>query len=406
MKRSIDRILTSHGGNLPRPDDLDALIKGGSAANRDAIIARLPSAVTEVVERQIDCGIDILNDGEYVKAANGADYVGYINSRVTGWEVQPIDPGVAPKRGGVAERDRRDFPRLLRVGLWLSGSGGPIRPGFATAGAAPQPPTTEHVATGPISYVGQDAIAEDVRELQAGLAGVVDQDVQGFIAALGPLSLGAGRRNAYYASEQEYMMAVAEAIREEYKAITDAGLVVQVDEPEFATTWMFMPDATEAEYRKYLEGAVEVINHSIAGLPRELIRFHTCWGSGHRPHTNDVPLRVIADLMMKVNAEAFSVESGNVRHVHEWKVWEDVKLGDGRTLVPGVVSHATDLVEHPDVVAERLINFASVVGKENLQGGTDCGIGSRVGHAEIAWAKLQSLSAGAKIASDHLWGRS
>ncbi len=202
------------------------------------------------------------------------------------------------------------------------------------------------------------------------------------------------------------MMAVAEVMREEYKVITDAGLVVQIDEPEFFTTWEFFPQWSEADLRRYLESAVEVINHSIDGLPPELIRFHACWGSGHRPHSTDIPLRSIVDLMLKINAEAFSIEAGNVRHVHEWKVWEDVKLGDGRTLVPGVVSHATDLVEHPEVVAERLINFASVIGKENLQAGTDCGIGSRVGHAEIAWAKLRSLSAGAKIASDHLWGRS
>ncbi len=287
--------------------------------------------------------------------------------------------------------------------MWFSGSGRPIRPGFSTPGAPPEP-TTEKVATGPVKYTGYDAIAGDVAALQTALKG--HDEVQGFIAALGPLSQGARARNAYYASEEEYMMATAEVMREEYKVITDAGLVVQIDEPEFCTTWEFFPDESEADLRRYLSQAVEVINHSIEGLPRELIRFHTCWGSGHRPHSTDIPLRSIVDLMMKINAEAFSVESSNVRHEQEWKVWADVELGEGRTLVPGVVGHATDLVEHPDLVAARLINFASVVGKENLQGGTDCGIGSRVGHAEIAWAKLRSLAEGARIASDHLWGRS
>ena len=200
-------------------------------------------------------------------------------------------------------------------------------------------------------------------------------------------------------------MAVAEAVHEEYKIVTDAGFVVQIDEPEFATSWMFYPDWSVEEYRRYLEFCVEIINHALAGLPQDLVRFHVCWGSGHRPHTNDIPLRDIADLLVKINADAYSVEAGNVRHAHEWRVWEDVKLPEGRTLIPGVVSHATDLVEHPELVAERLVNYASIVGRENVQAGTDCGIGSRVGHEEIAWAKLRAMGEGAALASDRLWHR-
>jgi 5-methyltetrahydropteroyltriglutamate--homocysteine methyltransferase len=398
MWRSTDRILTTHGGNLPRPADLDKLIADWQD-HQPEIEQRLPSAVAEVVARQRECGVAILNDGEYVKVASGADYVGYIHSRVTGWETRPVKPGEPPKRGGVAERDRRQFPGFYASGLWLQGSGGPARPGFFTPGAPPEP-STERVCAGPVSYTGQDAIARDVAELNAALDG---RGAQGFVAALGPLSLGAAAKNEYYSSEEEYMMAVAEVMREEYQAVTDAGLVLQVDEPEFATSWMFYPDWSIEDYRRYLAQAVEVINHALDGLPEDQVRFHVCWGSGHRPHTNDVPLKDIADLLVKVNATAYSIEAGNVRHQHEWRVWEDVKLPEGKTLVPGVISHATDLVEHPELVADRLVNYASVVGRENVQAGTDCGIGSRVGHPEIVWAKLSAMAEGAELASKRLW---
>lgn len=398
MWRSTERILTTHGGNLPRPDDLEKLITNWRD-NQPEIEQRLPGAIREVVDRQLKCGVTILNDGEYVKAAGGADYVGYVHSRVTGWEKRPVDPAKPPKRAGVGARDRAQFPGVYESGLWLSGSGGPVRPGFFSPGAPPEP-TEERVCTSPVRYIGHDAIAKDVSEMVAALKG---RDAQGFIAALGPLSLGAGARNEYYPDEESYMMAVAEAMREEYKAVTDAGLVLQVDEPEFATTWMFYPDWSIEDYRKYLSFAVEVINHALAGLPEDQIRFHVCWGSGHRPHVNDVPLGAFADLLVKINATAYGVEAGNVRHSHEWLVWEDVKLPDGKTLVPGVISHATDLVEHPELVASRLMEFASVVGRESVQAGTDCGIGSRVGHPEIVWAKLGAMAEGARLASKQLW---
>ncbi|MFC6084118.1 cobalamin-independent methionine synthase II family protein [Sphaerisporangium aureirubrum] len=401
MRRSEDRILSTHGGNLPRPKDLDELIAQGQAA-RAAIDERLPHAVREVVDLQIDCGLDTVNDGEYVKAANMSHYSGYIHARVTGWETLPIDPAVPPKREWVAARDKADFPGTYASGLWLMGSGGPIRPGFATPGAVPKMPVSGRVCTSPITYIGQDAIAADIAAMKTALEG---READGFIAALGPLSLGAGARNAHYASEEEYMFAVAEALREEYKAITDAGLILQIDEPEFATTWQFHPTWTVADLRRYLESAVEVINHSVAGLPAEQIRMHTCWGSGHRPHTQDIGLEHIADLLVKVNAQAYAVEASNVRHAHEWRVWEDVKLPEGKILIPGVVGHATDLVEHPQLVAERLVGYAGVIGKENLQAGTDCGMGSRVGHEEIVWAKLRALAEGAAIAGERLRGK-
>jgi 5-methyltetrahydropteroyltriglutamate--homocysteine methyltransferase len=400
MRRSTDHILSSHGGNLPRPADLDLLLAKADE-NRAAIDRRLPSAVQEVVDRQIACGVDIVNDGEYVKAANMGNYVGYIQGRITGFETKERDPSVPPKRAGVAERDRREFPGFYDSGLWFAGSGGPVRPGFATQNHMPPMGRRESVCTGPIAYIGQAAIAKDIDALKAALVG---RSADGFIAALGPLSLGAGARNAYYRDERDYMMAVAETVRQEYKAITDAGLIVQVDEPEFATTWMFYPDWSVEQYRNYLEFAVEVINHALEGLPEEQIRFHMCWGSGHRPHTNDIEFKHIADLLVKVNAQAYSFEASNVRHEHEWRVWEDLKLPDGKIIVPGVVGHATDLVEHPELVAERLVNFAKLVGMENVHAGTDCGIGSRVGHEEIAWAKLKAMAEGAAIATKRLKG--
>ena len=396
MRHNTDRILTSHAGNLPRPDDVNELLAQGPS-KRDAFIARLPSAVAEIVDKQIALGVDIVNDGEYIKAGS---YTGYIHERVTGWEVKPIDPNKPPKRAGVAERDRRDFPGFYESGLWLSGSGGPIRPGFFKPDA-PARPTTERVCTGPVKYTAHEVVKQDCATLKAALEG---KPADGFVAALGPLSLGAGARNEYYPSEEAYMMAVAEAVHDEYKAITDAGFVVQIDEPEFATSWMFYPDWSIEEYRTYLEFCVDVINHALEGLPEDQIRFHVCWGSGHRPHVNDIELKYIADLLLKINAQQYGVEAGNVRHQHEWQVWKEVKLPDGKILMPGIISHATDLVEHPDLIKERLLNYASIVGKENVQPGTDCGIGSRVGHEEVVWAKLQTMAEGARRASIELWG--
>ena len=402
MRHSTERIRSTHGGNLPRPAEFDALLQQGSVVTAE-VAAELPGAVQWVVDTQLDCGVDVINDGEYVKAAGGGSYSGYIHQRVTGWEVLPVDPAKPPKRDGVGGRERRMFPGFYNSGLWLQGSGGPVRPGFFKPGA-PTEKTTERVATGPVSYIGHDAIKADTDALAKALEGK-PAEVEGFVAALGPLSLGAGARNEYYSSEEEYMMAVAEVVHEEYKAITDAGFIVQIDEPEFATSWQFFPDWDVAQYRQYLEFCVRVINHALEGLPEDQVRFHVCWGSGHRPHVTDIDLVHIADLLLKVNAQAYSIEAGNVRHAAEWTVWRDVKLPDGKILVPGVISHATDLVEAPALVAERLVNYASVVGKENVQAGTDCGIGSRVGHEEIVWAKLRAMAQGCELASKQLWGK-
>ena len=407
MRRSTDYFLSSHGGNLPLPASLSTLIPNAKE-NAAAIEAELPKAVDWIVAKQIECGVDILNDGEYVKAANPGTYAGYIFDRISGYETVDRPEGLEPKRAFTAERDRRDFPGFYESGLWFAGSGGPIRPGFVIPGSGwrgimDPKPAKIRACTAPVTYHGQAAIQKDIDALKQALQG--RSGVDGFIAALGPLSLGAGIHNLHYKDEREYMFAVADCVREEYKAITDAGLILQVDEPEFATTWMFYPDWDVEQYRAHLDFCVEIINHALRGLPEEQIRFHMCWGSGHRPHVNDIEFRHIADKLLKIDAQAYSFENSNVRHAHEYHVFEDLKLPEGKILVPGVVGHYTDLVEHPELVAERLVNFAKLVGMENVHAGTDCGIGSRVGHEEVVWAKLKAMSEGCRIAARRMKGQ-
>lgn len=407
MKRSVDHILVSHAGNLPRPRYLDELITGFAGHTRPKEISdpaeyakRLQKGVDEIVARQIDMGIDVVNDGEFAKAGT---YDGYIHQRITGFSFVPYDPNRPTKRGGIAERDKRQFPGFYASGLWFSGSGGPVRPGFATPGEVPQSNlAATRICSGPIKYTGQEAIKADIKNLKTALAG---KSAEGFVAALGPLSLGNGIRNEHYKSEEEYMMAVADAVREEYKAITDGGFIVQVDEPEFCSSWMFYPEWDVKTYRPWLEAQVEYINYAVRGLPEDQIRFHSCWGSGHRPHVNDIDFKHIADIMLKIKAQQYAIEASNVRHDADYHVWEELKLPDGKMLMPGVIGHFTDLVEHPELVAERLMRYAKLVGRENVQGGTDCGMGSRVGHEEVCWAKFKSLVDGARIATERLWGR-
>jgi 5-methyltetrahydropteroyltriglutamate--homocysteine methyltransferase len=395
----VDRILVSHAGNLPRPAYLDEQIRGDDKKSLGAeYTSRLPPAVREIVKRQIEVGIDIVNDGEFAKAGS---YSGYMHERVTGYSRANVDRSAPPQRSGTGERDRRAFPGFYASGLWYSGSGGPVRPGFAVPGNAQHPADRAgRCCNGPVSYTGQAAIQVDIANLKAAMAG---KEVEGYLAALGPLSLGSGIHNEFYRSEEDYMVAVADACHEEYKAITDAGLIVQMDEPEFCTSWMFYPDWNVEQYRSFLAKSVDLINYALRDIPMELIRFHTCWGSGHRPHVNDIELKYIADLLIKVKAQQYSIEAANVRHEHEYHVWEDVRLPDGKILMPGVIAHATDLVEHPELVAERLVRYARIVGRENVQAGTDCGMGSRVGHEEVVWAKFAAMSEGARIASKRLW---
>jgi 5-methyltetrahydropteroyltriglutamate--homocysteine methyltransferase len=262
----------------------------------------------------------------------------------------------------------------------------------------PRPPAPICVA--PISYTGRDAIAADIANFKAALAqaGIAE----GFMSAVAPGS-AARIGNVYYQTEEELLWACAEAMREEYKAILDAGLVLQLDDPAIAENWdMINPEPSVEEYRKFSMVRVEALNHAIRGLPQERIRFHLCWGSWHGPHVTDIAMRDIVEVMLAVDAQAYSFEAGNVRHEHEWRVWQDVKLPDGKLILPGVVSHATNVVEHPELVADRIQRFAGLVGRERVIASTDCGLGGRI-HPEIAWAKLEALAAGAALASRRLW---
>jgi 5-methyltetrahydropteroyltriglutamate--homocysteine methyltransferase len=279
---------------------------------------------------------------------------------------------------------------------------------FAAAYADPESgittgprPASGPICVAPLTYTGHAAIAADIANFKAALSAAGAEE--GFMTSIAP---GSTTRigNTYYRTHEEFLFASADAMREEYKAILDAGLVLQLDDPALATNWdMINPEPPVEEYKKFTMIQVEALNHAIRGLPQDRIRFHLCWGSWHGPHTTDIPLRDIVNAMLAVNAGAFSFEAGNVRHQHEWKVWQDVKLPDDKLILPGVVSHATNVVEHPELVAERILRFANLVGRERVIASTDCGLGGRV-HPQIAWAKLEALAQGAALATRQLWG--
>ena len=406
MRVSSDHILTSHVGSLPRPDDLieaNQAREAGEATDEEAFLRKLRSAVGDVVRHQRELGIDIPGDGELGKSmghrVNYGAWLSYCFHRLGGLDLTGPDMrDMPPKRSCPGEvaltsfSDRRDRVR------------------FAAAYADPESgittgprPATGPVCVGPLTYIGHAAIDADIANFNAGLvaAGVGE----GFMTSIAP---GSTTRigNTFYKTQEEFLFASADAMREEYKAILDAGLILQLDDPALATDWdMINPEPTVEEYKKFATVQVEALNHALRGLPRDRIRFHLCWGSWHGPHTTDIPMRDIVELMLAVNAQAYSFEAGNVRHEHEWKVWQDVKLPDDRLILPGVVSHATNVVEHPELVAERIVRFAKLVGRERVIASTDCGLGGRV-HPQIAWAKLEALVEGAARATRQLWGRS
>jgi 5-methyltetrahydropteroyltriglutamate--homocysteine methyltransferase len=256
--------------------------------------------------------------------------------------------------------------------------------------------------TGPVKFIGQEAVAEDTRNLKAAVQGL---DVEAYLPAVAPGTMEHWLRNEYYKTDEEFLYAIAEAMREEYKAIIEAGFVLQIDDPDLPDGWQMYPDMTVEEYRKYADLRVEALNHALRELPEDRIRFHTCWGSQHGPHMADIELRDIVDLVLKVKAECYSLEAANPRHDTDWLVWETVKLPDGKSYMPGVISHVSNHIEHPELVAQRLMKYASLMGRENVIAGTDCGMGSRVGHPEVCWAKFRMMSEGARLASKRLWGR-
>jgi 5-methyltetrahydropteroyltriglutamate--homocysteine methyltransferase len=403
MRASADHIIASHAGSLPRPDGLIAANRAhesGEPIDERAFQQTLQAAVAEVVQRQRDLGIDIPGDGEFGKPmgqrVNYGSWWRYSWQRLGG--LNPDGPGLydmAPRRSRPGEvvltsfGDRRDRTQFAVAY-------GDPESGITTG---PRPPAPICVA--PITYTGQDAIKNDITNFKEAMkaAGVEE----GFMTAVAP---GSASRigNAYYKTEEELLYACADAMREEYKAIVEAGLILQLDDPAIAENWdMINPEPTVEDYRKFSMIRVEALNHAIKGLPEDRIRFHLCWGSWHGPHTTDIPMRDIVEVMLAINVHAYSFEAGNVRHEHEWKIWQEVKLPDDKLILPGVVSHATNVVEHPELVAERILRFAKLVGRERVIASTDCGLGGRV-HPQIAWAKLAALAQGAALASRQLWG--
>lgn len=400
MKRSTDRILTTHVGSLPRPADLRAMWskKTVTAEDEAALQARLRSAVSEVVLAQKRTGIDIPNDGEFGKPMRAASDRGawgnYIFDRVSGFGPTSPDsvapdtaaPG-APMRIVGVRWEQREFAEFYAD----TGLGAP-----STAASRP-------TCTGPISYTAQATLRRDLANLKAAAeAAGVDEAFASAIAP-GSLEMFCRDQNAYYPTTEAFLEAIAAAMREEYRMITEAGFILQIDDPGLPGSWdMLDPRPSLEEYRRYARLRVDILNHALADIPVERVRYHICWGSWHGPHTTDIPLRDVADLMLRVNAQAYLLEAGNPRHEHEYKIWRDIKLPAGKILIPGVVSHATNVVEHPELVADRILAFADIVGRENVIAGTDCGLGGRV-HPQIAWAKLRSLCDGAALASKKLW---
>ena len=361
----------------------------------------LRHAVAEVVRRQQGLGVDVPNDGEFGKSVTHRVHYGawwnYAFQRWGGIEFGAPGPyGRTPQRSRPGELvltsqdDRRD--RQLFAAAYSDPESG--------ISMGPRP-TTGPVCVAPLTYTGHAALQADIANLKAALAASGVEE--GFLTSVAP---GSAYRigNAYYQSDEEFLAACAEVMREEYKAIVESGLILQLDDPATATGWdMISPEPGLEAYKKFTMLRIEALNHALRGLPQERIRYHLCWGSWHGPHTTDIPLKDIVDVMLKVDAGAYSFEAGNVRHEHEWRVWQEVKLPDDKLLLPGIVSHATNVVEHPELVADRILRFAEVVGRERVIASTDCGLGGRL-HPQIAWAKIEALAQGAALASRRLWG--
>ncbi len=388
MKRSTDRILTTHVGSLIRPPALQEFLRAkqaGKPYHTQAYETCLSESVAGVVREQAEAGIDVISDGEFGKSISWSQYA---LERLSGFERRPIKRDAANpfKRGA----DREQFPEFYAE---LD-----AREGVAT--------TTEAICVGPIRYTGQAELQRDIDNFKAALKGV--QVEEAFLPVAAPASVIPDRKNEFYKSDEDLQAAIADAMRTEYKMIIDAGFLVQLDDARNAVTYdRMVPPATFADYRHWLGAQVDVINHAIEGLPADRIRYHVCWGSWPGPHVSDVPLKDIVGLILKVKAGAYVIEGANPRHEHEWKVWKDVRLAPGQVLIPGVISHATNVVEHPELVAERIVRIAKFVGRENVIAGTDCGFAQgpfhRRVHPSIMWAKLQALAEGARLASRELW---
>jgi 5-methyltetrahydropteroyltriglutamate--homocysteine methyltransferase len=393
MKRSTNRILTTHVGSLIRPAKLLDFVRArqeGRGVDEQAYGKCLTDSVAEVVRRQAQAGIDVVDDGEFGKSTSWSLYA---LDRLTGFEQRPIKPGADPfARGADRERFREFYEELEKPNdrIWSKVT------------------THDVICVAPVQYTGLGELKRDIENFKAGLGDV--QVEEAFLPVAAPSSAIPDRKNEYYPNDEELLVALAEALRTEYKTIVDSGILLQVDDARAAVTYdrMVPPESFE-DYYRWLSRHVDVLNHALEGIPEDRIRYHVCWGSWPGPHTTDVPLKMIVDLILKVRAGAYLIESANPRHEHEWRVWKDVKLPEGKILAPGVVSHGTNVVEHPELIAERILRFAEVVGRENVIASTDCGFAqeqfNRRVHPSIMWAKLEAMAEGARIASQKLWAQ-
>jgi len=375
MKRSTERILTTHVGSLPRPPDLLEMIQAkerGEAFDGDAFAARVKSAVA---------------DGEMGRFG----FIPYVNERLSGLDARPNS-----RSEGTWARSREHlaFPEYYAWAAQMPGA----------AGGAQR---NQWVCTGPIAYEGQEALGRDIDNLKAALAQVRCEEA--FMPAVSPAQLAGWNKNDYYKTEEEFRVAIADALREEYRAIVDAGLVLQIDDPQLASHYTTHPELEIAQCRNWASATVELLNHALAGIPAERVRYHTCYGINMGPRVHDLELKHIVDIMLRINTGAYSFEAGNPRHEHEWLVWEEVKLPEGKVLIPGVITHGSNFVEHPEAIAQRIARFAQVVGRENVIAGADCGFASFSTtcevHPTVVWTKLAALGEGARLATKELWGR-
>lgn len=408
MTDATQQILVSHAGSLPRTPELIAANEarefeadGLTIKSTDEFNRLLAKSVEQLVALQKTQGITVPGDGEFGKAmTTSVDYGAwwsYIFQRVEGLAITGEDitnqPNIQSEPGNVR---LTGFPHRRDRAIFREAYEDPTSGITTGRNATPFPATTSA-----LKYVGHEAIAQDVQNFRAALDASGYET--GFITSLSPGS-GARISNQYYATEEGHLYAWADALREEYKAIIDAGLILQIDDPSIAENWdQITPEPRVEDYRKFTQIRVEALNYAIRDLPEEQLRFHTCWGSWHGPHTTDIEFKHIVDLVLSINAKYYTFEAGNVRHEHEFTVWDDVKLPEGKVILPGVVSHATNVVEHPELVAQRIIRFAERVGRENVIASTDCGLGGRV-HPQIANAKLETLAQGAALATQYLWG--
>jgi 5-methyltetrahydropteroyltriglutamate--homocysteine methyltransferase len=393
MQRSTSRILTTHTGSLPRPGDLVAMLNAkelGEPYDKAAFATRVKRAIDEVVRQQVDTGIDVIGDGEHSKF----NWMAYARARLSG--LKEID---SPVRFRTATRDSIEFAAAYEDLKIMHAA----RSGTIVAKRTARPKAL--ICAEPIRYVGQDELNADLDNLKAAVKGQRHEEV--FVTAISPSNLELYYENQHYKTEEEYLAALSDAMRVEYLAIVEAGFVLQIDDPRMATHYNRATDATIEDCRKFIAVRIEALNYALRGIPADRIRFHTCYSTNIAPRVHDFELKHFVDLMLQVRAAAFVIEAANPRHEHEWQVWEEVKLPDDKLLIPGVVSHCVHLVEHPELVAQRIARFAGVVGRERVIAGTDCGFGtSGAGdevHPDVAWAKLRAMVEGARIASKRLW---